>query len=445
MKTTNQLMTLARPLAAAMAMAGLAALTLAGCEDANSKAAAAPAAAQAGPPITAAVVLEKSVNETQEFSGRLEAVDRVDIRARVGGFITDVNFKPGSLVKKGDVLFVIDARPFQAEAARAEAAVGSARAKADLAKLELARADRLLADKAIAQREFDEKASGLKELDANVRAAQATLEAARLNLAYTRVTAPISGRVSKAEITTGNLVDGAVILTSVVSNNPIYATFDGDEDTYLRVGRLAQKGAAVGVKVGLANEEGYPHQGKLEFVDNRLDSTTGSVRMRAVFDNSDSTLVPGLFARVQLSGSDTAQTKAILINDRAVATDQNRKYVYVVGADSKAEYRTVTLGPSVDGLRVVRSGVKAGEKIIVSGLQRVQPGAPVTAQLIAMDEGIKAAAKQGDKPADKTAEKPAGKTAEKLADKPTDPKKAELKLADATATSTSATAVNSKE
>ncbi|UUZ49295.1 efflux RND transporter periplasmic adaptor subunit [Massilia sp. B-10] len=246
-------------------------------------------------------MIERTVNETQEFSGRLEAVERVDIRARVGGFITSVNFKPGSVVRKGDLLFVIDPRPFQAEASRAEAAAGSARARADLAKLELSRAERLLADKAIAQREFDEKASGLKELDANVRAAQASLDAARLNLAYTRVTSPIDGRISKAEVTTGNLVDGAVILTSVVSNNPIYATFDGDEDTYLRVARVSQQGAPVGVKVGLANEDGFPHQGKLEFVDNRLDARTGSVRMRATFDNSDNTLVPGLFARVQLA------------------------------------------------------------------------------------------------------------------------------------------------
>lgn len=386
MKTTNRLMTFARPLAAAMAMAGLAAITLTGCEDANSKA---QAPAPAGPPITAATVIERSVNETQEFSGRLEAVERVDIRARVGGFITSVNFKPGGLVKKGDVLFEIDARPFQAEASRAEAAVSSARARADLAKLELARAERLLADRAIAQREFDEKASGLKELDANVRAAQASLEAAKLNLSYTRVQAPISGRVSKAEVTTGNLVDGAVILTSVVSNNPIYATFDGDEDTYLRVGRVAQRGAPVAVKVGLANEAGFPHEGKLEFVDNRLDSATGSVRMRATFDNDDNTLVPGLFARVQLAGTDSTQTKAILISDRAVGTDQNRKFVYVIGADSKAEYRAVTLGPTVNGLRVVRSGIKPGEKIVVNGLQRVQPGAPVTAQLVAMDEGSK--------------------------------------------------------
>ncbi len=372
-----------KPLTAALALAGLAALTLTGCDNANSKAAAAPA--PAGPPVTTALVIEKSVNETQEFSGRLEAVERVDIRARVGGFITSVNFKPGSVVKKGDLLFVIDARPFQAEASRAEAALGSARARADLAKLELARAERLLADRAIAQREFDEKASGLKELDANVRAAQASLEAARLNVSYTKVLAPIAGRVSKAEVTTGNLVDGAVILTSVVSSNPIYATFDGDEDTYLRVARVAQQGTAVAVKVGLANESGFPHEGKLEFVDNRLDPATGSVRMRAMFDNTDNTLVPGLFARVQLSGSKNTEAKAILISDRAVGTDQNRKFVYVIGADSKAEYRAVTLGPSIDGLRVVRDGVKPGEKIVVNGLQRVQPGAPVTAQLVAMD------------------------------------------------------------
>ena len=372
---------ISRPLVAAMALAGLAAFSLSGCDE--TKAANAPA--PQGPPITAATVVERSINETQEFSGRLEAVERVDIRARVGGFITSVNFKAGSLVKKGDVLFVIDARPLQAEASRAEAAAASARARADLAKLELARAERLLADKAIAQREYDEKASALKELDANVRAAQASLEAARLNVAYTRVLSPINGRVSKAEVTTGNLVDGAVVLTSVVSNNPIYATFDGDEDTFLRVGRVSQQGAPVAVKVGLANEAGFPHTGKLDFVDNQLDANTGSVRMRATFDNSDNTLVPGLFARVQLSGGDGAKTRAILISDRAVGTDQNRKFVYVVKADQTAEYRNVTLGPIVDGLRVVRDGIKPGEKIVVNGLQRVQPGAAVTAQLVAME------------------------------------------------------------
>ena len=377
------------PLAGAAALLVITA-GLAGCGPNSDAQAQAPAAA-GGPPVTAALVLERQVNETQEFSGRLEAVERVDIRARVGGFITAVHFEPGSLVKKGDVLFTIDARPFQAETNRAEAAAVSARAKADLARIELARSERLLADKAIAQRELDEKASSLKELDANVRAANAQLEAARLNLAYTRVTAPISGRVSKAEITTGNLVDGSAILTSVVSNKDIYASFDGDEDTYLRVAKVAQQGTPVIVKVGLANETGFPHEGRLQFVDNRLDPATGSVRMRATFANSDNTLVPGLFARVQLSGDPKAHKTAALISDRAIGTDQNRKFVYVVKADNTAEYRPVTLGPVIDGLRMVREGVKPGEKIVVNGLQRVRPGAPITAQTVPMEGDAKPA------------------------------------------------------
>jgi multidrug efflux system membrane fusion protein len=341
-----------------------------------------------GPPITAATVIEKPVVETQEFSGRIEAVDRVEIRPRVSGFIASVNFKPGAEVKKGDLLFVIDPRPYQAEASRTEAAALAARAKADLAKLELARAEKLVAEKAIAQREADEKASSYKELEANARAAQAAYEAAKLNLGFTKVHSPIDGRVSKAEVTLGNLVDGSVVLTSVVSSNPIYASFDGDEESYLRVGAQARNGKPVTVRIGLANEEGFPHEGKLEFVDNRVDPATGSVRMRAVFKNGDNALAPGLFARVQLVAGDGSDTpaKATLVADRAIGTDQNRKFVYVVTADGKAEYRPVKLGPVIDGLRVVREGVRPGEKIIVNGLQRVRPGAPVTAQLVAMDK-----------------------------------------------------------
>lgn len=376
-----------------LAAAGLAGAVLSGCADANSKDEPAAAAAQAGPPVSAAIVVEKPVAETQEFSGRLEAVEVVEIRPRVSGYITAVNFKPGAEVKKGDVLFVIDPRPYQAEADRAAAAAAAARAKADLARLELQRAERLLADKAIAQREFDERASVQKELDAAARAAGAQSEAARLNLSYTRITAPIDGRVSKAEITLGNLVDASAVLTSVVSLDRIYASFDGDEQTYLRVGSRAQRSQPATVKVGLTGEEGFPHEGKLEFVDNQLDANTGSVRMRATLDNPDRTLAPGLFARVQI-GSGVAN-KAVLINDRAVGTDQSRKYVVVVGADSKAEYRPVTLGPVVDGLRVVRTGLKPGEKIVVNGLQRVRPGSPVTAQIVPMDAAATAAAKAG--------------------------------------------------
>ncbi|QOY94056.1 efflux RND transporter periplasmic adaptor subunit [Massilia sp. UMI-21] len=378
-----------RTLAGLLAAAGLAGAVLAGCADANSEedaAAAAPAAA----PVSAAVVIEKPVAETQEFSGRLEAVEMVEIRSRVSGYITAVNFRPGAEVKKGELLFVIDPRPYQAEADRAGAGATAARARADLARLELQRAERLLLDKAIAQREFDEKAAAQKELEASARAAQAQFEAARLNLAYTRVLAPIDGRVSKAEITLGNLVDASAVLTSVVSLDRIYASFDGDEQTYLRVGTRAQRAQGAVVKVGLANEEGFPHEGRLEFVDNHLDARTGSVRMRALLANPERALAPGLFARVQV-GSGVAEN-SIVINDRAVGTDQSRKFVVVVGGDGKAEYRQVQLGPVVDGMRVVRAGLKAGEKIVVNGLQRVRPGAPVAPQIVPMDADSSATA-----------------------------------------------------
>jgi multidrug efflux system membrane fusion protein len=381
MKAIHQLRSAVRPVVLALGAAGVAVL-IAGCSDATGKAAEAQTQAQAGPPVSAAVVVEKPVADTQEFSGRLEAVEHVEIRPRVSGFITAVNFKPGAMVKKGDVLFVIDPRPFQAEAERADAAARSARAKAELAKLELTRAERLLGDKAIAQREYDASASAQKELEANARAAQAQYETAKLNLNYTRVVAPIDGRVSKAEITLGNLVDASSVLTSVVSTDRIYASFDGDEDTYLRVRSQAHSGQPVTVRVGLANEEGFPHEGKLEFVDNQLDTRAGSVRMRATFANKDDVMAPGLFARVQIGGG--SEKPALLISDRAVGTDQSHKFVFVVDKDGKAEYREVKLGPVVEGLRVVKAGLKPGEKIVVNGLQRVRPGSPITAQTVPM-------------------------------------------------------------
>jgi membrane fusion protein, multidrug efflux system len=381
MKAFHQLPAVVRPVVAALAAAGIAVL-IAGCSDATGKAAEAQTQAQAGPPVSAAVVVEKPIAETQEFSGRLEAVEHVEIRPRVSGFITSVNFQPGAAVKKGEVLFVIDPRPFQAEAERADAAARSARAKAELAKLELTRAEHLLADKAIAQREYDASASAQKELEANARAAQAQSEAAKLNVTYTRVISPIDGRVSKAEITLGNLVDASSVLTSVVSTSRIYASFDGDEDTYLRVRSQARSGQPVMVRVGLANEEGFPHEGKLEFVDNQLDTRAGSVRLRAVFANRDDVMAPGLFARVQIGGG--VDKPALLISDRAVGTDQSHKFVFVVSGDGKAEYREVKLGPVVDGLRVVKAGLKPGEKIVVNGLQRVRPGSPIAAQTVPM-------------------------------------------------------------
>jgi multidrug efflux system membrane fusion protein len=370
-----------RPLLVAFAVSGLAAATLAGCNDAPGKSAPA-AAAAAGPPVSAAVVVEKSIAETQEFSGRLEPIERVEIRPRVDGFITEVNVKPGAEVKKGEVLFVIDPRPFKAEADRASAAAEAARARAELARLELNRADKLVGGKAISQREYDQRAAGQKELDAAARATQAQAEAAKLNLSYTRVIAPINGRVSKEEVTLGNLVDPTTVLTSIVSQGRIYAGFDGDEETYLRVAKRARSGKPILVRAGLADEVGFPHEGKLEFVDNQLDTRSGSVRMRAVFANEDRALAPGLFVRVQIGGGD--ERKEMLITDRAVGTDQSHKFVFVVDRQGKAEYREVTLGPVVDGLRVVRAGLKPGEKIVVSGLQRVKPGAPIKAQDVPM-------------------------------------------------------------
>jgi multidrug efflux system membrane fusion protein len=358
----------------ALAAAGL--ILSAGCKDK------APPPPVSAPPVSAALAIEKPIQDVQEFSGRLEAIDRVEIRPRVSGFITAVNFVPGAEVKKGQLLFVIDQRPYQAEYDRAAAAAKSARARADLAIIELKRAKRLLGDKAIAQREFDERFAGQKELDATANAATAQADVAKLNLLYTRVISPIDGRVSKAEITLGNLVDTSAVLTSVVSLDRIYASFDGDEATYLRVRKQAHDGQPVQVRVGLVNEEGYPHEGKLEFVDNQLDSATGSVRIRAVFANKDRIMAPGLFARVQIGGG--AFKPALLVSDRAVNTDQSRKYVFVVSPENKAEYREVTLGPVADGLRVVRTGLKPGEKVIVNGLQRVRPGAPVAPQIVPM-------------------------------------------------------------
>lgn len=367
-----------------LTLASVLVLSLAGCTGGGEAQAAAPAGAPPAPPVSVAAVVSKKVLELQEFSGRIEAVESAQIRARVPGIIDAVKFKPGALVKKGDVLFVIDPRSYQAEAARLEAAVASSRAKAEHAAAELERSKLLKADNAISARDFEERAANARQLAANAKADEASLAVARLNLDYAVVRAPISGRIGKAEVTEGNLVDSSVVLTSIVSIDPVYVSFDGDEATFLQLGALARQGAAgVKVQMGLANEAGFPHEGKLDFVDNRIDPVSGTVRMRAVLRNGDAALTPGLFARVQV-GSESGKGDALLINDTAIGTDQNRKYVYVVGADNKAEYRVVQLGPLVDGLRVARSGLKPGERIVVNGLQRVRPGAPIAPEVVPM-------------------------------------------------------------
>jgi RND family efflux transporter MFP subunit len=329
------------------------------------------------PPVTVAAAISREITEFDEFTGRVAAVNQVEVRPRVSGFVQSAGFREGAEVRQGDVLFVIDARPYREDAARAAAELERARTRLSLTVSEAERAARLVAVEAISREEAESRTSSRAEAEAGVRAAQAALANARLNLEWTRVRAPISGRVGRAEITPGNLVQaGASLLTTMVSMDPVYVYFDGDEQAYLRSTGLAGGTARVPVLMGLANEEGHPHRGVMDFVDNRLDPATGTIRARAVFPNRDRRLTPGLFARLRLEGS-RAYT-AVLVQDAAIGTDQDRKFVLVVGADGTAQYRGVTLGPLVDGLRVVRTGLKPGERIVINGLQRVRPGSKVT-------------------------------------------------------------------
>jgi len=362
-----------------------------GCgQQQDAHAAAAPAGA--GTPVSVAAVIARAVQQEREFSGQIEAIERAQLRPRVSGYIDSVRFKPGSLVRKGDVLFVIDPRPYQAEVARLEAAAASARVKAEQANSELQRAKRLLADNAIAQREHDERAATARQLDAAARADTAALQTARLNLEWTSIRAPFDGRVGKAEVTTGNLVDGSTVLTTLVSASPVYVSFNGDEATYLQLGKLARSNpGALKIRVGLANEQAFPHEGRLEFVDNQIDPQAGSVRLRAVIDNKDGLFTPGLFAKVQLATGSSDGAPSTLVLERAIGTDQNRKFVFVVGANKQAEYRPVQLGTTVGPLRVVTAGLKAGEQVIVDGLQRVRPGAPLAPEVVPMEPVASAA------------------------------------------------------
>ena len=370
------------------ALLPIAAAVLAAC--AKNQAAEAPAAP---PPVAAAKVIQKPITEFDEFTGRFEAVERVDIRPRVSGYIVSTNFQQGREVKKGDVLYVIDPRPYQAALKHAQADVARAKTQLALAQSERERATKLIEKRAISQEEFDARTSGSEAATANLAAAEAAVESASLDLSFTQVRAPISGIVSKAEITSGNLVSaGQTLLTTVVSVDPIYVSFDGDEKVYLKhVGLDQRAGNKRNVKaplwVGLADEQGYPHEGNLVFLDNELDPATGTIHARALFQNPDRHFTPGMFARVKLTGS--APYEALLINDSAVGTDQSVKFVLKVGADSKVEYTPVKLGPIVDGLRVVREGLKADDVILVKGLQQVRPGMPVSPQLVAMGEQLR--------------------------------------------------------
>jgi RND family efflux transporter MFP subunit len=346
------------------------------------------------PQVSVAEALARDVTEWDEFTGRLEAVESVEVRPRVTGYIESVNFTEGSVVRKGDLLFVIDPRPYRAELSKAEAELQRAIARSELAATDQTRSEKLLDIRAVSREEYDQRVNASREARASVDAARAAVEAARLNLEFTRITSPIAGRVSKAIVTAGNLVTGgsnaATLLTTVVSIDPIYVTFEGDEQVYLKYTELARRGdrsssrdVANPVLMELANEQGFPHRGAMTFVDNQIDPRTGTIRARASFDNKDGYLTPGLFARVKLLGHNSY--KAVLVDDRAIGTDQSQKFVFVVDAENKVSYRSVKIGRLTDGLRIVQQGLSAGEIVVVNGLQRLQPGAVVAPERVAMD------------------------------------------------------------
>jgi multidrug efflux system membrane fusion protein len=338
--------------------------------------------------VSIAEVIEQPINEWDEFTGRLEAPESVEIRPRVSGYVDRVAFDEGSLVKKGDLLFQIDPRPFEAEVKRLQAQLQQARANSTRTANEARRGDRLRQSNAISAELADARSSAAAAAQAHVAAIQAELENAQLNLSFTRITSPIDGRVSRAEITEGNLVGaGQSLLTSVVSTDKVYAYFDADERVFLKYIELARKAGsdargASPVYLGLSSENGHPHEGQLDFLDNQVNPRTGTIRGRAVFDNRDGRFTPGLYARLKLVGSSTYA--AALIKDEAVGTDLGKKFVLVLGDKNTVDYRAIELGPKLEGLRIVRSGLSKGEKIVVNGLQRAMPGATVDPQSVPM-------------------------------------------------------------
>jgi RND family efflux transporter MFP subunit len=353
----------------------------------------APPPAAFRPEVTVAPVVVRDVADEDEFTGHFESVNAVEIRPRVAGFVQRVAFREGATVQKGDALFVIDPRPYEAEAARAEAELERARTKKQLADMEVERAQRLVSTQAISREELDSRISGRAESDAAIRVAEAAVRMARLNLDWTIVRAPISGRVSRAEVTTGNLVQAGpaapTLLTTIVSLDPIYVYFDSDEQAYLKYMRVSgPRPGGRPVYVALANETGFPHEGRLDFIDNRVDRTAGTIRLRAVLSNPSHLFAPGLFARVRVTSGD--RKPAALIQDQSVGTDQDRKFVLVLKADSTVEYRPVTLGRMVGGLRTVQSGLKPGEHVVINGLMRVRPGMKVAAKSTAMTSDVAA-------------------------------------------------------
>jgi multidrug efflux system membrane fusion protein len=354
------------------------------------------AAAPPPPAVTVAEVIARPLHHSDDLTGELQAVNTVEVHPRVGGFIDSVQFTEGARVAKGQILFQIDPRPFEIEIERLTAELRRAQSKLDYATAGHARAERLFAQNAIAREEYEQLSSAETEAAGDVGSLNAQLHAARLNLEYSHVRSPIDGHVSRALITSGNLVSNTNLLTIVVSDDPIYAYFDTDEATYLRFTQLEQGARKTGVRpghdvtpspvfMGLAGEQGYPHQGRLDFIDNQVDARSSTIHVRAVFDNKDGRFTPGLFARIKLVANDSYA--AILIDERAVGNDLGKKFVLVLKPDSTVEYRPVNLGTRIDGLRVVEEGLKPADTVVVNGLQHVAAGAKVAATRVPMTVG----------------------------------------------------------
>jgi membrane fusion protein, multidrug efflux system len=366
------------------------ALALAGCDEkAESRASAPP------PPVTVEQPVKRTVTDWDEFTGRFEAVDEVQVRARVGGYVTSVQFKDGDMVHKGDLLYIIDPRPFEAVVTQADGQLADARAKTELAKRELDRGLTLVKTSAVSEQVVDQRRQALQAAHAAETIAEGALRAAQLNVEFTHVVAPVTGRVSRHLISVGNLVQGSdntgsTVLTTIVSMDPIYIYFDMDEATYLNNNKLWFEGKRPSsrdtpnpVQVALTGETKPSHEGHMDFIDNRLDVSTGTLRSRAVIPNHDLSILPGQFGRVRLIGSSPYDT--LLLPDTAIATDQSRKIVFVVKNDDTVAARTVTLGPLDGGLRVIRGGLRPEDRVIIDGLQRARVGAKVTPQKAAIN------------------------------------------------------------
>ncbi|MFZ1107173.1 MAG: efflux RND transporter periplasmic adaptor subunit [Rhodomicrobium sp.] len=378
------------------ALAALSALLLASCGEKQARAPSAPPP----PAVSVANPVEKRVVEWDEYTGRFDAVDTVEVRARISGVLTEVKFTDGAIVKKGDLLLVIDPRPFQRVLDRDRAALQGAKVQLDFAQKDLERAKPLVANNTISQQGFDQRNQAVKVAEANVLSAEASVRSAELDVEFTQIRAPIAGRIGRKLVSEGNFITGGsgsgTLLTTIVSIDPIYFYFDISEADFLKYKRLLEQGmrpssreTANPIEVGLQGDAGFPIKGKMNFVDNRIDTATGSLRERATFENPNGNLLPGLFAHARVIGS--GEYTAILLPDEAIATDQSNRFVFVVADDGAVGAKSVALGPLIDGLRVIRSGVTPTDWVIVNGVQRARKGIKVKPEKTVIEQNAKAA------------------------------------------------------